>query len=356
MHENLDLTVIVGPRDRYSGVVECIEEIYRHTSEPFELLVLDLGYPKRLRQQIDESIATKKLARVVEYGLITPMAALQRILPKVKGKKTAWIDNDSRVTAEWYEPLKRAVDEGAAIASPLILEKDGVDIGAKIRNHLHQSEIRVVEYQGRELLIEHKLFRRELPENLPESVSRSETFELHGVVFDTDKLRALDIPQMVVREHIDICMQLEHKGEAVVIVPQSVVLFDNLGTRMELADMRYFFFRWSERLSRESHREFERRWGYGFYSEQGMYNWAFRRKAFLICRFFFLPVNLSNRIGGVAKKIFRRDWDPLPDPIGKSHHLYSHLIESDAVLAFSSGGADQDPGMSSKSDTAPNLG
>jgi glycosyltransferase involved in cell wall biosynthesis len=41
-------TVIITPRDRYSGVVECIEGVYQHTPEPIDLMVsaLDrLGIP-----------------------------------------------------------------------------------------------------------------------------------------------------------------------------------------------------------------------------------------------------------------------------------------------------------------------
>ncbi len=334
MSSHPELTVIVGPRDRYSGVIQCIEELYRHTPVDFELLVLDLGYPSRLRRSIDSLLAQKPRARVLDFGLITPMAALKKIQSELQSDKTAWIDNDSRVTKGWYQPLSDSIDAGAAIASPVILEKDGVDIGASIRNHLHQSEIRMLQYQDRELLIEHKLFRRASPDSLPSEPAPSETFELHGVLFDTKKLQALDIPDMVVREHIDICMQLRRKGERVMIEPSSVVLFDNLGTRMHLGDMRYFFFRWDERLAAASHREFEKRWGYGFYSEQSMYNWAFRRKAFLICRYFFLPINLSNRVAGLMKKLFRKDWDPVADPIDASKHLYSHLDENSASLSF----------------------
>ena len=319
------LTVIVGPRDRYTGVIECIDSIVSFTSVEFDLIVLDLAYPTDLRRQIDERVAKMPGARVVELGLVTPMAALQRVLPEIKTPELAWVDNDSRVTEGWYEPLSEAIAAGAAVASPLILEREGVDIGASIRNHLHTSEIRIVSYNDTDYLIEHKKHRRELPENLAGERERTETFELHGVLFDTEKLRKVDIPDMVVREHIDICMQLEAMGESVVVEPRSTIIFDNLGTRMRFSDMKFFFFRWDRKLASHAHREFEKRWGYGFYSEQSMYNWAFRRKVFLICRWMHLPIFASNKIAGLMKRLFCRDWDPLNDPTDQSKHFYSSL-------------------------------
>ncbi len=326
------LTVIVGPRDRYSGVIECIDSIYEHTTAPFDLIVLDLDYPASIANKLRQRIERETNARIESFGLITPMAALSSVLPGINTERLAWIDNDSRVTSGWFEPLDKVVGQGAAVASPLILEKEGVDQGAEIRNHLHSSEIRVVEYNSEQFLIEHKKFRRELPENLSSEHETTETFELHGVLFDTAKLKSVDIPQMVVREHIDICMQLQAAGESVVVVPESVIIFDNLGTRMGLSDMRFFFFRWGRKLAQESHQLFRARWGYRFYSENAMYNWAFRRKVFLVCRFFYLPIPVANKASGLMKRLFCKDWDPLNDPTDQSNHFYSTLPSNKPVL------------------------
>ena len=94
---------------------------------------------------------------------------------------------------------------------------------------------------------------------------------------------------------------------------------------MQLFDMVYFFYRWSEKLNRLSADEFEKRWGYRFYSEQAICNWAFRRKCFLIFKYFFLPNWLANKLTGLMKRIFLTDWDPLPDPIKASRHLGSEI-------------------------------
>jgi hypothetical protein len=331
------VTVLIVPRDRYTGVLECIDALYEHTGQPFKLVVADLEYPAALIDRVRNRLAGVADATIVPLGLITPMQALARLRDDLDTDVTVWVDNDSQVTAGWLPPLIETIENGAAIVSPLILEKEGVDAGAPLRNHLYTSEIRVVPVEGREYLIEHKKHRREVPEQLPKEQVPTETFELHGVAFRTSTLKSIEIPDMVVREHIDICMQMKARGERVVVEPRSVVHFDNLGSRMKLSDMRFFFYRWSRSLAERSHRNFEARWGYPFYSEQSMYNWAFRRKVFLLARWAWLPIPVANKLTGAAKRLFCSDWDPLRDPTGASQHLYSVLPEHRPLLRSSVG-------------------
>src|SRR3546814_12925769 len=83
---------------------------------------------------------------------------------------------------------------------------------------------------------------------------------------------------------------------------------------MTLPDMRFFFYRWGRKLTTPSSRLFERRWGYNFYSEQSMYYWVVRRKAFLVSRWLGAPISIATRATQVVTKLFCRDWAPLPDP------------------------------------------
>jgi hypothetical protein len=133
---------------------------------------------------------------------------------------------------------------------------------------------------GPPYLIEHKHFRRTPQRDLPTEICETETFELHGVMFETAALNAIEIPQMTIREHIDISMQLHRMGRIQVVDPRSVVEFDNLGTRAELGDLAYFDLRWNRRILEASSAQFFERWGLRFYNEQFMYNWAVRRRLF----------------------------------------------------------------------------
>ncbi|MDO8863770.1 glycosyltransferase [Haliea sp. E1-2-M8] len=321
------VTIVITPRDRYTGIIECINTVYKCTSvELFDLVVLDLGYPAALARDIQAACTEKPNMTVITDGRIIPMEALRRYRERIATRYTVLLDNDSRVTPGWLEPLiETAESQGAAVVSPLTLEKAGVDEGAELRNHLYTNEIRVVAAEGESRLIEHKSYRRSLPEEVPAEIRPTQAFELHCVFFRTATLQAIEIPQMTIREHLDIGMQLKARGEQLVADPRSVIHFDNLGTRAALSDLLYFNLRWNGRVTYDSSRLFEKRWGYKFYSEESIYNWAIRRRLFLLLRWLHLPIGLANKVDKVFSAIRRRlfpIWDPLPDPIGNSTLLY----------------------------------
>lgn len=315
------VTIIITPRDRYTGLQECVDSVYRHTQEPFELWIMDLGYPDGVIEPVRHRLHGRPEARFFELGLRTPMDGLREVQHVVDTPAVVLLDNDSLVTDGWLPPLLQAMHDGHAVVTPLILEREGVDRGAPLRNHLYTGELRVVDVEGTPYVFEHKHFRRAEIPDIPEGRAETGTFELHCVLFDGDVFRRIELPSMVIREHLDISLQVAAMDRTMVVEPASVVHFDNLGTRMALADMRYFFFRWGPRLTRPSSRLFERRWGYNFYSEQAMYNWVVRRKAFLAARWLGAPIGVANRVTQVAKRLFCRDWDPLPDPEAASRPL-----------------------------------
>lgn len=315
------VTIIITPRDRYSGLDECVDAVYRHTPQPFRLWIMDLDYPASVIAPVRERLQGRPEVRFFELGLRTPMDALREAQPLVDTPAVVLLDNDSRVTEGWLAPLLGALGDGHAVVSPLILEREGVDRGAPLRNHLYTGEIRVVEVEGTPYLIEHKHFRRTEVPDLPRDRTGTGTFELHCVLFDGEVFRRIELPSMVIREHLDMSLQVAAMGRTMVVEPRSVIHFDNLGTRMALSDMRFFFYRWGRKLTAPSSRLFERRWGYRFYSEQAMYNWVVRRKAFLAARWFGAPIGIANRATQVAKRLFCRDWDPLPDPEAVSRPL-----------------------------------
>lgn len=314
-------TIIITPRDRYTGLDACVDSVFRHTQVPFRLWILDLGYPSSVIGPVRRRLREHPGVRFFELGLRAPMDALRHVQHLVDTPAVVLLDNDSLVTEGWLPPLLQAMLDGHAVVTPLILEREGVDRGAPLRNHLYTGELRVVEVEGTPYVFEHKHLRRAELADIPEGRIATGTFELHCVLFDGDVFRRLELPSMVIREHLDISLQVAAMGRTMVAEPASVVHFDNLGTRMALSDMRYFFFRWGPRLTRPSSRLFERRWGYNFYSEQSMYNWVVRRKAFLVSRWLGAPISISNRVTQVAKRLFCRDWDPLPDPEAASRPL-----------------------------------
>lgn len=313
-----DITIVITPRDRYSGLDLCLTNLYDRTDRGFHLIILDLGYPESYLRKAKNITEGKDNVRYVDYGLITPMEALARVRSEINTKYTVLLDNDTNITPGWLPPLIEAASDKNVIVSPVVLEKEGVDKGESIRNHLHSCDIVLINYNNQNYLIENKKYRRASVEELPEGIMTTDTFELHCVLFDTAHLKEIEIPPMVVREHIDIGLQTRAMNKDIVVQPKSIVMFDNLGTRMTLEDMKYFFFRWNKKLTKESHILFEKRWGYRFYAEKAMYVWVFRRKVFLISRFMHMPIWVSNKVSGLFKRLFCKNWDPVKDPLKDS--------------------------------------
>lgn len=316
-------TIIISPRDRYTGLLDCIAGLYQHTAQPFKLWVLDLDYPERILAPVREYLATRADTRIVELGLRVPMAALAAVREEIDTPSVVLLDNDTRVTEGWLPPLLAALTGDVAVVTPLVLERLGVDAGAALRNHLYTGELRRVEAEGKSWLIEQKNLRRVPVAEIPRAAADTGTFELHCVMFDSATFKAIELPEAVVREHLDIALQIRARGQRMRVEPASTVIFDNLGTRMHRADMRYFWFRWSRRKTAHSAQLFERRWGCRFYTEQAMDNWVVRRKSFLLARWLGLPISLSNKVAGLARRLLCRNWDPLADAEAESRSLDS---------------------------------
>lgn len=329
--EQKELTIVISPRDRFSGLRECIEGLYEHTDESlFELIVLDLGYPDKELARAKQLIAQKTNAKLISYGLIIPMEGMSRVRDEVHTPYTFFLDNDSRVSPGWLEPLmETAKSTGAAVVSPLILETEGVD-GDYVRNHLYTVEIRSVDIDGKTYLIEHKTHRRALQEDIPTETTPTQAFELHGVLFRSDALMDIELPRMTIREHLDIGMQLRAKDEKLLAEPKSIIYFDNLGTRAEFRDLQFFNLRWNRRIGKYSHDLFEKRWGYNWYSEDAVYNWCSRRRVYLLLRWAYVPNGLANLVDRVFGAIRRRlfpIWDPLDNPLEESTLLYEKFAD-----------------------------
>jgi len=321
------VTVVVVPRDRFSSVVDCVRSLVEHTTVPFRLVLLDFGYASRTIAKVREVVGIRPL-EIVDCGRAIPMIAFRDYLPRIATSYVAWVDNDTYVTPGWMEALLDRAEKGARVILPLTLEREGLDVDRRrlpLRNHISHSELRRVSINGMEYVFDHKPFRRAAPEEIPDEAHTVDFFELHTFFAETDLLRQLDLPAMVVREHIDIGIQLHKLGVEIWCEPTAQVEFDNIHARPTFADLRFFFFRWSQRLVDESHDLFEKRWGFRFYNEQYMKNWAARRKVFSVCRFLSLPHKAADLISRVTNKLFNR---PIPPALSGDPLPQSELVLS----------------------------
>jgi hypothetical protein len=327
-----EVTIVVVPRDRFSSVVDCAAAVVEHTDVPYRLVFLDFGYDRGTLARLREACHGVP-TEFVACGRTIPMLAFRDYLARVETPYVAWVDNDTYVTRGWLSALLRRAEQGARVAFPVTLEREGLDTdprGITLRNHISHSELRQVDVGGTRYVFDHKPFRRAAPEELTTEAHTVDFFELHAFFAATEVLRQLDLPAMVVREHIDLGIQLHRMGIDVWCEPASVVHFDNIHERPTLGDLRFFLYRWDQKLIDSSHKLFEQRWGYRFYNEVFMKNWAFRRKVFSVCRFLGLPSKPADLASRVMKKLL---CPPLPKALSSDPLAVSERVLEPRVAA-----------------------
>jgi hypothetical protein len=332
-----EVTIVVVPRDRFSSVIACAKSIIQHTPAPYRLVFLDFGYSKRIMTSLQKLDGAVNL-EIVPCGQTIPIEAFRKFLPRVETRYLTWIDNDTYVTEGWLEALLQRRSQGARVILPMTLECEGLDHDPRnipYRVHISHGELRQATVDGVDYVFDYKPYRRAAPNEVPQDPHVVDFFELHTFFAETAVLRKLDLPPMVVREHIDIGIQLHKLGIPIWCEPKSVVKFDNIHARPSLSDLRFFFFRWNERLINNSHDLFEARWGYRFYNEQFMKNWAFRRKVFSVARYLGLPQKPADFLSRVFNKLLR---PPLPqrltkDPLPESRRVFDLEVPSQQQTA-----------------------
>lgn len=321
----VDVTILVVPRDRFSSVVSCVRSIVENTKVPYRLVVLDFGYGDRTIERIRQACGDTPV-EFESMGTIIPMTALKEYLPKIDTKYVAWVDNDTYVTPGWLTACLGRAKQGAQVVLPVTLERDGMDADPRkipLRNHISHGELRKVQIGGREFVFDYKPYRRAAPDEIPSDAHTVDFFEFHAVFMETEVLRRLDIPDIVMREHVDIGIQLNKLGIPIWCEPTSIVQFDNIRERPSYRDLKFFFFRWGRGLVEDAHRQFEQRWGYRFMNEQFIKNWAFRRKVFSVLRFGGIPQRPADFCSRAMVKLFCK---PIPqkfidDPLPSSERV-----------------------------------
>src|SRR3546814_20518278 len=87
------------------------------------------------------------------------MDALREAQPLTDTPAVVLLDNDSRVTEGWLPPLLAAMADGHAVVTPLLLQREGVDRGAALRNHLYPGELPVLDVADKPYLTNHQHLR-----------------------------------------------------------------------------------------------------------------------------------------------------------------------------------------------------
>ncbi|AFZ30747.1 glycosyl transferase family 2 [Gloeocapsa sp. PCC 7428] len=266
---DLQVTLVVVPRERFSYTRESLESIYAHTKFPFELVYVDGGSPAHIQRYLQQQAAEKNFQLIRTDHYLSPNQARNLGLAAVKSKYVVFVDNDVVVTPGWLTRLVECAEEtDAAIVGPLVCigqpEAGIVHLaGGEAHIELQQKEKNGKIKIKRRVHEKHYFVNRRLAD-VQNQLQRiqCEFAEFHCVLVRREiftKVGVLDEKLLNTREHIDFSMTVAQAGGKIYCEPASIVTYVP-GPPFELSDMPYFMLRWSDAWELASLKHFREKW------------------------------------------------------------------------------------------------
>ncbi|MBW4641977.1 MAG: glycosyltransferase [Goleter apudmare HA4340-LM2] len=240
------VTLIVVPRERYSYTQKSLENIYKNTDIPFELIYVDVNSPSSIKHYLEAQSQEKKFHLIRVNHFLNPNHSRNLALDFVKTEYVVFIDNDVLVKPGWLDALIKCADEtGAWIVGPLCLEGDDF---AKVHIAGGSYEFK---QRGNErwMIIRRPCFRTPLSKVRIEFKRQpTQAIEFHCVLVRMDvfkELGLLDEQVMGIGQEDDLCLTVLQSGKPIYFEPASVMTYVPPQT-LAWSDMPFFYLRWSQ--------------------------------------------------------------------------------------------------------------
>lgn len=264
------VTVIVTPRERFGVAKESLESLLTDTVEPFDLVYVDAGGPRRLSAWIAQMAAKHGFTHLRPGRMLTPNGARNAGIAAAKTPYVVFADNDVIFSPGWLKALCDCADEdGADVVAPMTCE------GPELHSVIHQAGGKYAE--DRHAFFAAPAGERQIVDLMPLQGERLDTLppfergeidacEFHCVLARRslfDRIGLLDERMLATKEHLDFCMSVHNAGGTVMIEPASVVtyLFPTRQHAMKPADFPFFLVRWSNDWQQRSLDHFRDKWG-----------------------------------------------------------------------------------------------
>jgi glycosyltransferase involved in cell wall biosynthesis len=260
-NRDVDVTVVMSPRERFSGTRRCIESLYEDQSVPFELICIDGGSPPSVSRHLAAESRRRGFRIIRRDHYLTPNEARNLAIPEVRTKYIAFVDNDVEFTPGWLAALRRCAEEtGADIVTPVIC------IGKPLHSLIHFAggEAHVLVESGQRFFHEsHHCYNMQHSDVRDGLVRQpTECAEFHCVLVRSkvfERIGLLDENLKSIYEHSDLCMTVRASGGTVMFEPEALVTYV-FETRLGVADLPFFFYRWNDDWALASEIYFHRKW------------------------------------------------------------------------------------------------
>ncbi|MEM9150693.1 MAG: glycosyltransferase [Cyanobacteria bacterium P01_F01_bin.3] len=287
------VTIVVGPRERFSHTEKCLESLYETTCYPFNLVFVDVCSPKPVERYIQQKAEKESFKVIRTDRYISPNQArnvgLRYVKSQTNSEYVIFVENDVIFKQGWLTKLVECAEEtGSAVVGPLTCL--GSPAHQVIHNAGGRSYIKTSVKDGKtQRKIKQSAYLTGRPvANVPEEICQVQCdyVEFHCMlarvsIFDTVSFQStqglLDEGMMATREHIDFCFMVTEAGGKIYSDRTSIVTTDTIGISnnktglmewfgkadlpdFQLYDLPYFMLRWSDAWDLASLTHLRKKW------------------------------------------------------------------------------------------------
>ncbi|MBW4655254.1 MAG: glycosyltransferase [Kaiparowitsia implicata GSE-PSE-MK54-09C] len=282
------VTIVVGPRERFSHTQASLESVYRNTRYPFDLVYVDVCTPPVIQAYLKAQAQEKGFQIIRTDYYISPNQArnvgLRQVLKASQAQYVVFLENDVVVEPGWLTQLVKCAEEtGAEVVGPLTC------LGKPEHGIIHNAGgatyiLNDVKPDGRvkRRLRQDTYLTGQAIAQVQDQMHRVQCgfVEFHCVMARTDlfaKIGLLDEGMLATREHIDFCLSVTEAGGKIYCDREAMVTTDTVGiaknktglvellgaTRLpdfRWYDLPYFMVRWSNAWDRASLDHLRQKW------------------------------------------------------------------------------------------------
>ncbi len=259
---NIDVTLVVVPRERFSYTRQSLESIYQYTKIPFNLIYIDGKSPIKTANYLQEQSQKKGFQLIRMETYLSPNEARNIGLSHVQTKYLVFMDNDVIVSEGWLSQLVQCAETTeASVVGPLMCQDEPVHKTV----HFAGGESHIyVDTKGRRRLREKMYLQGKKVEQVLPKLRRCpiELAEFHCVLVRRnifDKIGYLDENFFNTKEHLDFCMTVTEAGGLIYFEPSSLVTYVP-DTGLESSDIPFYMLRWSDDWTIKSLKRMQQKW------------------------------------------------------------------------------------------------
>lgn len=264
------VTVIVAPRDTFTRLFDCLNNVLKHSDHPIEVFCLAGGAPRAIRERLEATFSARGVTFIFRDEFMTN-AELRNIgLARARTPLAVCLDSDVFVRPGWLKPLLQCYEEtGASLITPIVLDRRGLI-------HTAGNSFYITTDSSGKRYGMAELRYANLPYAKGSNIPRQETdfAEVHCHFLEVRTALELGIYDERMREghEFDSAMKLRAAGKRMMLEPRSLVYLHYPPLQDRLEDIPLYRWKWDVNAVMDGFEYFEEKWGIDMLTKSNMRN------------------------------------------------------------------------------------